>query len=74
MDRIHQLRLVDGEHIKRRLIHGDIRPENILLMKGPSGSPYEFTPKIADFDVCHRSRTIFKGSDLEPYGNQQFSE
>jgi serine/threonine protein kinase len=59
-------------------IHEDIRPENILLMKGPSGSRYDFTPKIADFGLYSRVRTAkarASGSmGLDHYGNQRFSK
>lgn len=59
-------------------IHEDIRPENILLMKGASGSPYDFTPKIADFGLYSHARATnmhTSGSvGLDQYGNQRFSE
>ncbi len=45
-------------------------------MKGPSGSPYDFTPKMADFGLYSRVRTVKGGSGrgLDPHGNAQFSE
>ncbi len=60
-------------------IHQDIRPENILLKKGPSESPYKFTPKVADFGLYSRVRTVRErsggsGMGLDHYGNQQFSK
>ncbi|KAK3904039.1 hypothetical protein C8A05DRAFT_42815 [Staphylotrichum tortipilum] len=73
LDRIHQLMLYDDDPFKG--IHEDIRPENILVEKGPSGSPYEFTPKIADFGLYSRVKTATGGSGvgLDHYGNQRFS-
>ncbi|KAK5658133.1 hypothetical protein OQA88_2105 [Cercophora sp. LCS_1] len=56
LDRIHQLMSYDTDEVIKG-IHEDIRPENILLMKGASGSPYDFTPKIADFGLYSRVRT-----------------
>jgi serine/threonine protein kinase len=61
-----------------RSIHEDIRPENILLMGGPSGSPYDFTPKIVDFGLYSRVRTMkaMAGESMGPdmRGNQRFSK
>ncbi|KAH8894516.1 hypothetical protein GQ53DRAFT_857922 [Thozetella sp. PMI_491] len=34
-------------------IHQDIKPDNIILSKGYSGSPYDFCPKLADFGHSH---------------------
>jgi hypothetical protein len=46
-------------------------------MKGPSGSPYDFTPKLADFGLYSRVRTAKVRSGgpmgLDHYGNQRFS-
>ncbi|KAK0652661.1 hypothetical protein B0T16DRAFT_427050 [Cercophora newfieldiana] len=77
LERIHQLiSYNDDELIKG--IHEDVRPENILLMKGPSGSRYDFTPKIADFGLYSRVRTAkarASGSiGLDNYGNQRFTQ
>lgn len=76
LDRIHQLMAYNDDEVIKG-IHEDIRPENILLMKGPSGSPYDFTPKIADFGLYSRVRTArarASGSmGLDNNGNQRFS-
>ncbi|KAK4444608.1 hypothetical protein QBC34DRAFT_487752 [Podospora aff. communis PSN243] len=52
LDRIHGLLQYgeDGDDITSS-IHLGIAPENILLVLGPSGSPYDFTPKIANFGI-----------------------
>ncbi len=48
-------------------------------MKGRSGSPYDFEPKIADFGLYSRVRTAKAKSSmsgsmgLDHYGNQLFS-
>ncbi|KAF7544091.1 hypothetical protein G7Z17_g10225 [Cylindrodendrum hubeiense] len=34
-------------------IHQDIKPENILVSKGPSGEVFDISLKIADFGFCH---------------------
>jgi len=77
LDRIHQLMAYNDDEVIKG-IHEDIRPENILLMKGPSGSPYDFTPKIADFGLYSRVRTArarASGSmGLDNYGNQRYSK
>ncbi|KAK0714741.1 hypothetical protein B0H67DRAFT_490888 [Lasiosphaeris hirsuta] len=75
LDRIHQLMSYNDDEVIKG-IHQDIRPENILLMKGPSGSLYDFTPKIADFGLYSRVRTARRASGsmgLDRYGNQRFS-
>ncbi|KAM7212204.1 hypothetical protein V8F06_012416 [Rhypophila decipiens] len=75
LDRIHQQMDYDDEVI--RGIHEDIRPENILLMKGPSGSPYDFVPKLADFGLYSRVRTAKRpasgGVGLDQSGSQRYS-
>ncbi|KAK3290430.1 uncharacterized protein B0H64DRAFT_427698 [Chaetomium fimeti] len=75
LERIHQLMSYNEDELIRG-IHEDIRPENILLMKGPSGSPYDFTPKVADFGLYSRVRTAKARSGgpmgLDHYGNQRF--
>jgi hypothetical protein len=48
-------------------------------MKGLSGSPYDFTPKVADFGLYSRVRTAKARSGgsnagLDHYGNQRFSK
>lgn len=50
-------------------------------MKGNSGSPYDFTPKIADFGLFSRVRSKRKGKSsssesigFDNIGNQRFSE
>jgi len=76
LDRIHQLRYNRDVPIKG--LHQDIRPENILLVRGTSGSPYDFTPKIADFGLYSPVRTAkarASGSmGLDRYGSQRYSE
>ncbi|GAB1319451.1 hypothetical protein MFIFM68171_09661 [Madurella fahalii] len=76
LGRIHELISYENDEVIRG-IHEDIRPENILLMKGASGSHYDFTPKIADFGLHSRVRTAKEyGSGsvgLDHYGNQRFS-
>ena len=62
LHRIHQLMAYgDDEAIKG--IHEDIEPRNILLMRGSSGSFYEFTPKITDFGLYSRVRTAKTRAD-----------
>ncbi|KAI1208377.1 uncharacterized protein F4807DRAFT_149828 [Annulohypoxylon truncatum] len=51
---IHHLINSGGNNLNG--IHEDIKPENILLFKGSSGSPYDFVPKIADFGLFTRVR------------------
>ncbi|KAK4185315.1 kinase-like domain-containing protein [Podospora australis] len=76
LDRIHQLMSYNEDEVIKG-IHEDIRPENILLMKGASGSRYDFTPKIVDFGLYSRVRTArarASGSmGLDHDGNQRFS-
>ncbi|ETS83979.1 hypothetical protein PFICI_05855 [Pestalotiopsis fici W106-1] len=78
LDRIHQLMSVDS-HMKSIIqgIHQDIKPANILLMKGSSGSPYDFQPKIADFGLFSHARKTRSNSDEakgpNKYGNQIYS-
>jgi len=77
LERIHQLISYNGDEVIKG-IHENVRPENILLMKGASGSPYDFSPKICDFGLYSCVRTVnSRGSgseDLDHYGNQRFSE
>ncbi|KAH6639930.1 kinase-like domain-containing protein [Truncatella angustata] len=48
--RVHQLRSHD-ERADYRIIHGDLKPDNILLLKDSNNNPYKFTAKIADFGL-----------------------
>lgn len=78
LDRIHQLMSVDS-NMKSIIqgIHQDIRPANILLFKGASSSPYDFSPKIADFGLfSHARKTRSNSSEAKgnnKYGNQIFA-
>lgn len=76
LDRIHQLMQWNADEVIKG-IHEDVRPENILIMKGASDSPYDFTPKIADFALYSRVRTARSKSSgsmgLDHYGGQRFS-
>ncbi|KAI1102225.1 hypothetical protein F4804DRAFT_343428 [Jackrogersella minutella] len=51
-------------------IHEDIKPENILLIKGASGSYYDFIPKIADFGLFTHVRES-KAISSEAMGNDK---
>ncbi|KAI1081641.1 hypothetical protein F5B20DRAFT_569590 [Whalleya microplaca] len=63
LDRVHRLRIVDDDNTVNG-IHDDIKPENILLSKGPSDSPYDFIPKIADFGLfSHVKESRVNSSD-----------
>ena len=58
-------------------IHQDLKPANILLMKGPSGSPFDFIPKIADFGLFDNVRQAPSSSDSlgkDYHGNPRFSK
>ncbi|KAK0644616.1 hypothetical protein B0T16DRAFT_392934 [Cercophora newfieldiana] len=51
LESIHNLQFMSRKHgyeVMKFGIHGEIQPEKILLMRGSSGSPYDFEPKIAD--------------------------
>ncbi|KAI0010020.1 hypothetical protein F4779DRAFT_627455 [Xylariaceae sp. FL0662B] len=58
-------------------IHEDIKPENILLSKGPSDSPYDFVPKIADFGLfSHIKESRVNSNDamaIDKNGNSIYS-
>ncbi|KAI1416916.1 kinase-like domain-containing protein [Hypoxylon sp. FL1857] len=58
-------------------IHEDIKPENILLFRGPSGSRFDFVPKIADFGLFTHVRESNANSSeamgLDKVGNQLYS-
>ncbi|XDG09270.1 hypothetical protein ABKA04_008885 [Annulohypoxylon sp. FPYF3050] len=51
-------------------IHEDIKPENIVLFKGSSGSPYDFVPKIADFGLFTRVKGS-KTNSLDAMGRDR---
>ncbi|KAI0889237.1 uncharacterized protein GGS22DRAFT_177782 [Annulohypoxylon maeteangense] len=72
---IHHLVNTGGYHLNG--IHEDIKPENILLFKGNSGSPYDFVPKIADFGLFTRVRrskiNSFDAMGRDRIGNQFYS-
>ncbi|KAI1450544.1 hypothetical protein F5Y02DRAFT_413265 [Annulohypoxylon stygium] len=51
-------------------IHEDIKPENIVLFKGSSGSPYDFIPKIADFGLFTRVKGS-KTNSLDAMGRDR---
>ncbi|KAL7627710.1 hypothetical protein AAE478_001904 [Parahypoxylon ruwenzoriense] len=76
LDHIHRLTTYAGDS-KVNGIHEDIKPENILLFKGSSTSPYDFTPKIADFGLfTHVKESKTSSSDamgLDKVGNQLYS-
>ncbi|KAH6613726.1 hypothetical protein B0J18DRAFT_63076 [Chaetomium sp. MPI-SDFR-AT-0129] len=73
--RIHQL--WDSEENITQGIHQDLRPENILLQQGPSGSCYDFIPKLADFGLYTHAQTFRYTSDgpkgRDQRGNKLFS-
>lgn len=47
-------------------IHQDIKPENLLVSKGPSGQDFDFSLKITDFGFCHTK--IFEDGDDDTLG------
>lgn len=57
-------------------IHEDIKPDNILLRKGPSGSSYDFTPLLTDFGHSHFRVAKEEGDDmgLDRQGNQTYGK
>ncbi|KAI1460311.1 hypothetical protein F4805DRAFT_389944 [Annulohypoxylon moriforme] len=65
---IHRLMNTSGNNLNG--IHEDIKPENILIFKGPSGSPYDFVPKIADFGLFTRVRGS-KASSIDAMGRDR---
>ncbi|KAI8623409.1 hypothetical protein F5Y19DRAFT_468532 [Xylariaceae sp. FL1651] len=56
LDRIHQL-MTATDYVMQG-IHQDLKPSNILVCKGPSDSPYDFVPKIADFGLFNHARKV----------------
>ncbi|KAK0622341.1 hypothetical protein B0T14DRAFT_426565, partial [Immersiella caudata] len=50
---VHRIAPSSGDESEYRGIHQDIKPDNIILTKGPSGSPYDFCPLLADFGHSH---------------------
>lgn len=64
--------------LSRHSIHEDIKPENILLSRGRSQSPYDFVVKIADFGLfSHVRDSNAPSSDAmgaDKHGNQLYSE
>jgi len=62
LHRIHQPMAYDDDEVTK-VIHEDIEPGNILLMRGSSGSFYDFTPKITDFGLYSRVRTAKARAD-----------
>ncbi|KAI1470360.1 uncharacterized protein F4812DRAFT_449905 [Daldinia caldariorum] len=76
LGRIHHLMMnVDEDDVNG--IHEDIKPANILLFKGRSGSRYDFVPKIADFGLfTHVRKSKANSSEamgLDNLGNQLYS-
>ncbi|RYO86107.1 hypothetical protein DL762_004902 [Monosporascus cannonballus] len=73
---IHQW-MEPGDDSPIRGIHEDIKPDNILLFKGRSGSAYDFTPKVADFGLFSHVRqskaSSSEATGLDNHGNQRFS-
>ncbi|KAI0388006.1 hypothetical protein F5Y04DRAFT_241477 [Hypomontagnella monticulosa] len=73
---VHRLMLTVEDHDVNG-IHEDVKPDNILLFKGRSGSHYDFTPKIADFGLFSHVRGSKSNSSeamgLDTYGNQCYS-
>ena len=56
-------------------LHGDIKLDNMLLKKGPSGSRYDFIAKIADFGHSHFRSVDTEEQDkrgLDRHGNQEY--
>ncbi|KAK0636086.1 kinase-like domain-containing protein [Bombardia bombarda] len=73
LHRIHQASRAVG-HV--RGIHGDIKPDNLLLVKGTSGNIYDFTLKFADFGhshFCHVRTDDQQQPNLDRHGNQTYS-
>ncbi|OTB12726.1 hypothetical protein K445DRAFT_305013 [Daldinia sp. EC12] len=73
LGRIHHLMMnVDEDDVNG--IHEDIKPANILLFKGHTGSRYDFIPKIADFGLfTHVRKSKANSSEelgLDNLGNQ----
>ncbi|KAI8958702.1 hypothetical protein F5Y11DRAFT_359799 [Daldinia sp. FL1419] len=76
LERVHHLMMnVDDQEVNG--IHEDIKPNNILLFKGRSGSRYDFVPKIADFGLfTHVRKSNANSSEamgLDNLGNQLYS-
>ncbi|RYP54453.1 hypothetical protein DL768_000759 [Monosporascus sp. mg162] len=73
---IHQWMGPDGDDPIRG-IHEDIKPDNILLFKGRSGSAYDFIPKVADFGLFSHVRQSKASSSeamgLDNHGNQRYN-
>ena len=61
--------------VQQQRIHGDIKPDNFLIQKGPPGLPYDFVPKITDFGHSHLRLLVVGEQDLgglDRRGNQQY--
>lgn len=76
LSRVHRLMLTVDDHDVNG-IHEDVKPDNILLVKGGSGSHYEFTSKIADFGLFSHVRESKTNSSeamgVDTFGNQRYS-
>ncbi|KIX03656.1 uncharacterized protein Z518_07209 [Rhinocladiella mackenziei CBS 650.93] len=51
--------------------HQDIKPDNILVCSGPSGSPYDFKFKLGDLGLAHFRKEKFRHENARKLGRGQ---
>ncbi|ETS80187.1 hypothetical protein PFICI_07716 [Pestalotiopsis fici W106-1] len=73
---MHQVTASYGRDDIYRIVHQDIRPENILLGRSGKVSRYQFQPKIADFKYSHMKSVRSDDRDmfgLDRLGRQRYA-
>ncbi|ORY67739.1 uncharacterized protein BCR38DRAFT_407683 [Pseudomassariella vexata] len=73
--RVHQLTQHHQHEVDYRVVHQDLKPDNILLVRDPS-SRYRFLLKIADFGCSHVRIVHPDGEDkqgCDRHGNPTYS-
>ena len=71
---VHQVSPNTDEFGEYRGIHEDIKPDNIILKRGSSGSPYDFCPVLVDFGHSHFRVADSEGDQMgvDREGNQTY--